>query len=386
MNLFARSVLLLLYLVAAVLIFRFSSSTEHCPMYSSKKESLASLTKPYVIAHRGASGYLPEHTLPAYLVAIEQGADFVEPDLVMTRDGELVARHDNVLDLTTDVANQPGFANKKTRKKVDGIDIEGWFSEDFNLHEIKKLRAIERIPEIRPANTRFDGMFVIPTLQEIINLVQAVEKSTGRRIGIYPETKHPTHFANLGLPMENKLVDILHGNGYRENVAPIFIQSFETANLKKLRTITRLPLIQLMWSEGQPYDVETAGGRLSYDDMATPSGLKTISDYADGAGPEKYHFIIPKDTNGNLEISATTEFVKNAHAVGLEVHPYTFRAENSFLPTNLRRAGGNASGTPHGIDKEIQTFLNAGIDGFFTDQTDIGVRARNEFFKNGKSN
>lgn len=332
---------------------------------------------PIVIAHRGASGYLPEHTLAAYSVAMLQGADFIEPDLVMTRDGQLIARHDNVLDLTTDVALHPEFADRRTTRTVDGVTITGWFSEDFTLAEIKRLRAIERIPGVRPANTRFDGQFTAPTLQEIIDLVKAHEKASGGRVGIYPETKHPTHFASLGLAMEEPLVRILHANGYEGRRDRVFIQSFEISNLKQLRRMTRIPLVQLLWLEGRPYDVEAAGGSLTYDQMGTAEGLREIARYADGVGPEKYHFILPLDATGSLDPANATTFVRDAHAANLEVHPYTFRAENQFLPANYR-----SSSDPIALGNsqaEMQVFLGLGIDGFFTDQTDIGVNARDAF-------
>lgn len=333
--------------------------------------------KPIVIAHRGASGYLPEHTLAAYAVAMLQGADFVEPDLVMTKDGELIARHDNVLDLTTDVATRPEFASRRTTKVVDGHSHTGWFSEDFTLAEIKRLRAIERIPDVRPANARFDGQFEMPTLQEIVDLVRANERALGRAIGIYPETKHPTYFQKLGLSMEEPLVQILHANGYDRQPERVYIQSFEIANLKKLRRMTRVPLIQLLETGGRPADVEAGGGALTYDQMATAQGLREIATYADGVGPEKYHFIIPRAATGKLDPAKATNFVRDAHAAGLKVHPWTFRAENQFLPANHRSSGGaNALGDSKG---EIEAFLAAGIDGFFTDQSDIGVRARDEF-------
>lgn len=333
--------------------------------------------KPIVIAHRGASGYVPEHTLAAYSLAILQGADFVEPDLVMTKDGHLIARHDNVLDVTTDVASRPEFAARKTTKSVDGVTITGWFSEDFTLREIKTLRAMERIPADRPANTRFNGQFEIPTLQEVIDLVKAMEGVIDRKIGIYPETKHPTFFDSIGLSMEERLVKVLHKNGYKGRRARVFIQSFEISNLKDLNKMTSLPLVQLLWLEGKPYDVEAAGGTLSYDMMATPRGLAEIASYADGVGPEKYHFIIPKDAQGNLDTDNATNFVADAHAVKLKVHPYTFRAENKFLPNEYRIGAdpvaiGDAAA-------EVKAFLATGIDGFFIDQPDIGVRARDEF-------
>jgi glycerophosphoryl diester phosphodiesterase len=332
---------------------------------------------PLVIAHRGASGYLPEHTLAAYSVAILQGADFVEPDLVMTRDGHLIARHDNALDPTTDVARHPELASRKTTKTVDGQSITGWFSEDFTLAEIKTLRAIERIPGLRPANTRFDGQFEIPTLQEIIDLVAAHEKATGRAIGIYPETKHPTYFDGLGLSMEEPLVRILHRNGYHNKRGRVFIQSFEIGNLKALRRMTRIPLVQLLGDKGKPHDVEAAGGALTFDQMATAAGLREIARYADGVGPDKSHFLIPPDAAGNREAGGATRFVADAHAAGLLVHAYIFRAENFFLARNHK-----SSGNPHArgaLERELALFLALGIDGFFTDHADIGVRARDAF-------
>ncbi|HWN70916.1 MAG TPA: glycerophosphodiester phosphodiesterase [Haliangium sp.] len=328
---------------------------------------------PIVIAHRGASGYLPEHTLAAYSVAILQGADFVEPDLVMTRDGHLIARHDNALDPTTDVASRPEFARRKATKVVDGQSITGWFSEDFTLAELKTLRAIERVPGIRPGNTRFDRQFEIPTLQEIIDLVEAHEKATGRAIGIYPETKHPTYFAGIGLAMEAPLVRILHRNGYQGQRGKVFIQSFEIDHLQKLRRMTRIPLVQLLGDKGKPYDVEAAGGALTYEQMATAQGLRDIARYADGVGAEKAR-LIPLDAGGSLDAARATRFVADAHAAGLLVHVYTFRAENFYLPRNHKSAG-NASARGE-LDAELAAFLALGIDGFFTDQADLGARAR----------
>lgn len=336
--------------------------------------------RPIVIAHRGASGYLPEHTLAAYSVAMLQGADFIEPDLVMTKDRQLIARHDNVLNLTTDVASHREFADRKTTKVVDGIEITGWFSEDFTLQEIKQLRAVERIPGVRPCNTLFNGQFAIPTLEEIVYLTQAMERALRHKIGIYPETKHPTYFGDLGLSMAEPLVAILRRNGYEEDRRDrVFIQSFEVGNLEDLDRITTMPLVQLLWLEGKPYDVKAAGGALTYEQMATPEGLKRIAQYADGVGPEKYHFVMPRNAAGNLDPANATRFVADAHAAGLLVHPYTFRAENEFLPTNLQSL---AEPTARGDSAmEVKVFLATGIDGFFIDQPNIGVQARSEFLR-----
>jgi glycerophosphoryl diester phosphodiesterase len=329
---------------------------------------------PLVIAHRGASGYVPEHTLAAYTLAIQQGADFIEPDLVMTKDGHFIARHDNTLNLTTDVATRAEFGDRQTEKTVDGTRVTGWFSEDFSLAEIKRLRAVERIPHVRPNNVRFNGQFEIPTLQEIIDLARAQEKASGRTIGIYPETKHPSYFRRLDLAMEKRLVQTLHANGYDKEPHKIFIQSFEIENLQDLRRLTRLPLVQLLWGDGKPYDVDAVGGALTYDRMATAAGLSDIAAYADAVGPEKNHFILPLDVNGALNSRDATDFVKLAHAAGLAVHPYTFRAENHFLPSNYRRD--TETGMYGDLVGEIAAFLATGIDGFFTDHSDIGVRAR----------
>ncbi len=328
---------------------------------------------PLVIAHRGASGYAPEHTLAAYALAVLQGADYIEPDLVMTRDGQLIARHDNELGLTTDVAQRPEFADRQRTQTVDGVRLEGWFSEDFTLAELKTLRAIERIPQQRPGNTRFDGQFEIPILQEIIDLAKRLEASQQRVIGLYPETKHPTHFQRLNLAMEEPLVAILKRNGYDSAEAPVYIQSFEVDNLKTLSKLTPLRLVQLLWVEGQPYDQQVLGSALGYQQMITPQGLKAVARYASGIGPEK-GMIIPRDAAGNL--TEPTSLVSDAHAAGLKVHPYTFRAENAFLPTNLRN--GSAPADRGDIDAELRAFLATGIDGLFIDQPDIAIRLRQQ--------
>lgn len=329
---------------------------------------------PIVIAHRGASGYLPEHTIAGYAVAILQGADFIEPDLVMTRDGELIARHDNRLDLTTDIALRPEFAARRCTKEVDGIPVTGWFSEDLTLAEIKKLRAIERIPQLRPGNRRFDGQFTVPTLREIISLARAHEKLLGRRIGIYPETKHPTHFARLGLAPEPPLAGLLHEFGYRCKDDPVFLQSFEPSSLERLRELAPFARIQLVDEAGVPFDAHAAGTP-TFDEMTTPAGLRHIATYADGIGPNKER-IIGRDAENRLP-AVQTGLVRSAHAAGLVVHAYTFRAENHFLPAQHRR--GEDAATHGDLAAEICAYLATGIDGLFTDDTPSGRRAVDAF-------
>ena len=316
---------------------------------------------PIVIAHRGASGLRPEHTLAAYELAIEQGADFIEPDLVPTKDDVLVARHENAIAETTDVADHAKFAQRKTTKTIDGQTITGWFVEDFTLAELKTLRAKERLPKLRPANTAYDGRFEIPTLAEIIALAKRRSAETGRVIGIYPETKHPTYFASIGHPTDVKLVAELREAGWDSAKAPVFIQSFEVKNLQRLHAITRIRLIQLMDGEGGPAD----GAQPSYATMITPAGLKAVAAYAYGIGPNK----------SMLWAGVTpSPLVADAHAAGLRVHPWTYRAENMFEPERFRRGSDPAT---HGdIAAEIDAGLAQGIDGFFTDFPLYGAQAR----------
>ena len=331
-----------------------------------------------VLAHRGASALRPEHTIEAYTKAIEDGADVIEPDLVITRDGVLVARHENEISGTTDVADRPEFAGRKTTKLIDNVAITGWFTEDFTLAELKTLKAKERIPRNRPANTQYDGQFRIPTLQEVIDLAQSKSLETGRTIGIYPETKHPSYFKSISLPLEKRLVDTLHANGYRGRKAPVFIQSFEVANLKEIRAMTGLPIVQLLSGSGKPEDFRLSGDSRTYADIATPAGLLEVATYADAIGPSK-EMVIPRDRANNL--SAPTALVRNAHAAKLLVHPYTFRPENPFLPANLRK-GDPASPSQRGdMAAEITAFLEAGVDGFFTDDPAIGRSALDAFLK-----
>ncbi|WP_374127399.1 glycerophosphodiester phosphodiesterase [Sphingomonas sp. 28-62-11] len=323
------------------------------------------LSPPIVIAHRGASGLRPEHTIAAYRLAIEQGADFIEPDLVLTKDNVFIARHENDITGTTDVSTRPEFAGRKTTKTIDGASHTGWFTEDFTLREIKTLRAKERLPQFRPESATYDGRFEIPTLAEVIALAKEGSRLTGRTIGIYPETKHPSYFQSIGKPMEAKLVAELKKVGWDSADAPVFIQSFEVNNLKALKGMTKVRLIQLMDAAGGPADAGKNSAPTSYAAMATPEGLRAIATYAYGIGPNKNVI-----WDGKLN---PTSVVANAHAAGLRVHPWTFRAENAFLPAVYR--SGTDPATHGDITAEIQAYLKFGVDGFFTDFPLQGVNA-----------
>ena len=336
--------------------------------------------KPLVIGHRGASGYLPEHTLAAYYIAIEQGADCIEPDLVMTMDGVLVARHENEIGGTTDVARHSEFANRRTTKTIDGTAITGWFTEDFTLAELKTLRAKERIPGVRADNMRFDAMFAVPTLEEVLQFVAAInacrrkDAKLPNAVRVYPETKHPTYFQHIGLPLEAPLVNLLDRYGYHGGDAAVFIQSFEVANLQALATMTQVPLVQLLNAGGRPYDFAIAGDVRTYADLVQPAGLAEIARYARGIGANK-NLVIPRTADDRLGMP--TALIKNAHAAGLVVHGWTFRAENTFLPAESRCGSEpNARGD---LAAEIRRFLELGMDGIFTDQPDIGARVRDAF-------
>jgi glycerophosphoryl diester phosphodiesterase len=290
-----------------------------------------------VIAHRGASGYRPEHTLAAYELAIEMGADFIEPDLVPTRDGVLIARHENEISETTDVASRPEFADRRTTRRIDGAEVAGWFTEDFTLAEIKTLRARERLSS---RDQSWNGRFEVPTLAEVLDLARRKSAETGRTIGVYPETKHPSYFRSIGLPLEEPLVEALHAAGYRGREGAAFIQSFETGNLRDLRRITDLPLIQLL------DDTE------SYRELTAPEGLARIAGYAAGIGPNK------------RLILEGTSLVEDAHRAGLLVHPWTFRSDAPFLSPVYQ-------GKP---EREYEHFFSLGVDGVFSDFPDVAVR------------
>ncbi|MGN9891517.1 glycerophosphodiester phosphodiesterase [Micromonospora sp. L31] len=327
--------------------------------------------RPIVIAHRGASGYRPEHTLEAYRLAIRMGADYIEPDLVSTKDGVLVARHENEISGTTDVSTRPEFAGRKATRTIDGVAVTGWFTEDFTLAELKTLRAKERLPQVRVANTAFDGRFEVPTFQEVIDLARTESRQRGRTVGVYPETKHPSYFAAIGLPLEEPLVAVLRKNRLTHRHDPVFVQSFETANLRKLDAMIDVPLVQLLDAAGRPYDFTAAGDARTYADLATPAGLAWIADYADGVGLNK-NLIVPRDATGKLR--APTTVVRDAHRERLVVHAWTFRAENQFLPADFRiGADPNARGD---IIAEYELFYSLGLDGVFADQPDTAVAAR----------
>ena len=315
----------------------------------------AMFSSPFIIAHRGASGERPEHTLAAYELAIAQGADFVEPDLVATRDGVLVARHENEIAGTTDVATHPEFADRRARKIIDGAAVEGWFTEDFTLAELKSLRARERLPAMRPGNTAYDGLYEIPTFAEILALAARAG------VGVYPETKHPSYFRAIGLPLDETLFRQIEAAGLDRADAPLFIQSFEVANLQALRTTTHAPLVQLIAAEGAP-----ACGGPSYARMITPEGLRAVAAYADAIGPDK-RLVVGDD-------GAPTRLVADAHAAGLRVHPWTYRAENQFLPPALQR--GDDPAAYGALAAELGQAFDAGVDGLFCDFPGVAVTAR----------
>jgi glycerophosphoryl diester phosphodiesterase len=350
--------------------------------------SLAADSRPFVIAHRGASGYVPEHTLAGYFIAIQQGADYVEPDLVLSKDGALLARHENEIGGTTDVAAHPEFAARKATKSIDGEQVTGWFTEDFTLAELKTLRARERLPELRRANTRYDGVFEIPTFEEVLDLVAAADaqraelaRAAGKppppRIGVYPETKHPSYFAKLGLSFDDRMLEALERHGYSKRSDPVCLQSFEVGNLKALRRRTDLPLVQLVAPTGQPFDFTLAGDSRTYADMMSDAGLAEIATYADAIGPHKWMVV---QFSGRAPVDSG--LASRARAKALGIHVWTLRAENEFLPVDLRSAGDAAA---HGnLDAEIRALLDAGITGFFSDHPDLAVKARNDWWARKK--
>ena len=320
---------------------------------------------PLIIAHRGASGERPEHTLLGYRLAIAEGADFIEPDLVLTKDGHFVVRHENEISQTTDVALRPEFGKRMTTKTIQGQTLSGWFTEDFTLEELKTLRCRERLPKLRPESAKFNGQETIPTYQEVIDLAKSESARLKRTIGTYPELKHASHFAALGLAMEGRLADILKANGLDSSNAPVFVQCFDVLPLKTFMTLCKAPRIQLVSPIGGPTDVP-----LVYKDMVSASGMKTIATYANGIGPD-YSMVIPTVDGG---LGPATPLVADAHAAGLAVHPWTVRAENAFLPPKLRN--GTDPMTHGDVDALYHALYAAGIDGLFSDFPGLAVKAR----------
>jgi glycerophosphoryl diester phosphodiesterase len=331
---------------------------------------------PLVIGHRGAAGYLPDHTLEGYALAIELGADFIEPDLVATSDGHLIVRHEPNLADTTNVASLPQFAGRRRTQVIDGFAVDGFWARDFTLAEIRTLRAVQPLADRDP---RFNGDFLIPTLEEVIDLAQRKSAEKGRTIGVYPETKHPTYHQAIGLALEDRLLDVLSRKGWNHRDAPVFIQSFETANLRYLRTRTRVKLVQLVDANDvnadgsldftppydRPYDWTVAGRAGLFRDLLTPQGLAEVATYADGVAPWKPYILT---TVGEHVVPQTdpADVVANAHALGLVVHPFTFRNEASRLAADYR-------GNPVA---EYIRFYEAGVDGVFSDFADTAFAAR----------
>jgi len=311
--------------------------------------------RPLIIAHRGASGDRPEHTLAAYELAIDQGADFIEPDLVVTKDLALVARHENELSGTTDVASREEFEDRRRTKTVEGQRVAGWFAEDFTLAELRTLRARERVPASRPANVDFNGLYQVPTFAEIVQLKEAKEAQTGRTIGLYPELKHPTLMLEQeGIDMVDLLVAQLEEFDLAGADAKVFIQIFEVGPLQRLNKLVDTPLVLLVAPSGGPYDEPD----MRWADIISPAGLAEVAQYADGIGPWLGHALDPATMQA-------TDLVANAHLAGLKVHPWTLRKENGFMPSALR------SGAADADDGQYKPLWNAaiatGADGFFTD-------------------
>jgi glycerophosphoryl diester phosphodiesterase len=309
--------------------------------------------RPLVIAHRGASGHRPEHTLAAYTLAVEMGADFIEPDLVSTRDRVLVARHENEIGGTTDVADR--FPDRKTRKVIDGDTITGWFTEDFTLAELRTLRARERLAF---RSHDFDGRYPIPTFDEVLALADSLSKARGRVVGVYPETKHPTYFRSIGFPLEPELLKSLRARGLDRADAPVFIQSFEVGNLRALRPETRVPLVLLLSGGEAPYDRRLAGDRRTGRQWVTPEGLREIRTFANAIGVNT-RMIVGADS-----ANVPTTLVQDAHAAGLKVHVWTLRSEPVFL---AKRYGGDPVA-------EVREFVRLGVDGIFGDFPDVVAR------------
>ncbi|MFF0309086.1 glycerophosphodiester phosphodiesterase [Streptosporangium sp. NPDC004379] len=330
-------------------------------------------TMPIVIAHRGASALRPEHTLPAYNLAVRSGADYIEPDLVSTKDHVLVARHENELSQTTDVARHPEFAARRTTKVINGVRRTGWFTEDFTLAELRTLRARDRHPG-RRGGAGYGDRATIPTLDEIVRLAQR------RGVGVYAETKFPSYFASIGLPLEEPMLATFSRYGWDDATDPVFVESFETGNLKKLSTMTHLRLIQFIGGRRAPFDLVAAGDTRTYDDMVTPEGLREIARYADGIGVNTRR-IVPRGPDGRL--GPPTSLVDDAHAAGLLVHVSTVRAQNGRLPADYRRGDPAVRGY-RGAAGDVAGWLDRlyglKVDGVFADDPGVARVARDRLF------
>ncbi|MGY1502175.1 glycerophosphodiester phosphodiesterase [Streptomyces sp. QTS52] len=337
---------------------------------------LKSLPVPTIIGHRGASGYRPEHTFGSYQLALDLGADIVEAgDLVPTKDGHLVCRHEPEIGGTTNVADHPEFASRRTTKVLDGVSLTGWFTEDFTLAELKTLRAIERVPANRPHNTLYDGRWEIPTFEEVLRWQDEQTRKRGKQVWIYPETKHPTYFRALGLGLEERVAKLLKKHGKDGKNSPVILQSFEPTSIQRLNRLVANPLVVLLSAaQTRPWDFVTNGDPRTVADLIKPAGLKEIASYAQGIGPT-LDLVIPKDAAGAL--TSPTTLVADAHRAGLILHPYTMRNENPFLPANFRKGtDADAYGDAFGA---YRTYFATGIDGVFTDNADTGVLARADF-------
>ncbi|MFI9838301.1 glycerophosphodiester phosphodiesterase [Nonomuraea sp. NPDC051941] len=332
-----------------------------------------------VIGHRGAAGHRPEHTQGGYELAVAMGADWIEPDLVPTKDHVLVVRHENEISGTTDVSLHPEFATRKTTKVVDGRNVTGWFTEDFTLAELKTLRAVERLPAIRQRNTVYDGYYQVLTFQEVLDLAKRLSRQYGRQVGVFPETKHPTYFRSIGLPLEEPLIETVKRNGLNRPGGPVVVQSFEPSSLKRVAKDLRVPLWQALGTTGRPYDLTAAGDPTTYADMMKPEGLAKIAQYAQWIGPDKSS-AIPLNPDGSS--GTPTTLVSDAHKAGLKIGVYTFRSENQYLPLQLRRG---QVATDHGDAlSEYRAHLDLGVDAFVTDYPDAAVLARGERGKPNK--
>lgn len=329
---------------------------------------------PIVIGHRGVPGLRLEHTRPSYLLAIELGADYIEPDVVSTKDGVLVVRHENEIGGTTDVAERPEFANRKVSKVVDGVAHDGWFTEDFTLAEIKTLRTKERIPNLRPGNVKLNGVEQVLTFDEVLDIAAAGSLTRDVPVGVYVETKHPSYFESIGFSLNDQLIEVLERRGLNTPDAKITIQSFESGNLQAIRPRTPAFIVQLMSPKGRPADFVVSGDARTYADLREPEGLAFVAGYADAIGPYK-DLVIARDRRDNL--AGPTGLIDAAHTAGLDVHIWTMRNENNFLPRNLR--AGKAKADPGDAVSEYLAFFDAGVDGLFSDYAGTAVLAREQW-------